>query len=48
MSESDTLSLFKSIGLSEAKAKDTAKNALVSNSLRALILEVSEEEMVVH
>lgn len=38
----DTLALFQSIGLSEAKAKDTVKNAAVSNSLRALILEVFE------
>ena len=38
----ETLVLFQSIGLSEAKAKDTVKNAAVSNSLKALILEVSE------
>ena len=38
----ETLTLFQSIGLSEAKAKDTVKNAAVSNSLKALILEVSE------
>lgn len=37
----DTLSLFQSIGLSEAKAKDTIKNILVSNALRALIVEVN-------
>lgn len=36
----DTLSLFQGIGLSEAKAKDTIKNVLVSNSLKSLILEV--------
>lgn len=38
----ETLALFQSIGLSEAKAKDTVKNAAVSNSLKALILEVHE------
>lgn len=36
----DALVLFQSIGLSEAKAKDTVKNTTVSNSLRDLILEV--------
>ena len=32
--------LFQSIGLSEAKAKDTVKNVAVSNALKSLILEV--------
>ena len=36
----DSLSLFQSIGLSEAKAKDTIKNTLVSNALKSLIAEV--------
>lgn len=36
----DTLGMFQSIGLSEAKAKDTVKNILVSNALKALIIEV--------
>ena len=36
----DTISLFQSIGLSEAKAKDTVKNATVSNSLKSLVQEV--------
>lgn len=36
----ETLALFQSIGLSEAKAKDTVKNAAVSSSLKALIVEV--------
>jgi hypothetical protein len=36
----DTLGLFQSIGLSEAKAKDTLKNIQVSNALKALIVEV--------
>jgi len=36
----DTLGLFQSIGLSEAKAKDTVKNILVSNALKSLIVEV--------
>ena len=36
----DSLSLFQSIGLSEAKAKDTIKNTLVSNALKSLIVEV--------
>ena len=36
----DAISLFQSIGLSEAKAKDTLKNAAVSNSLKSLIVEV--------
>ena len=36
----DVLSLFQSIGLSEAKAKDTVKNSAVSNSLKELILAV--------
>lgn len=36
----DALQLFQSIGLSEAKAKDTVKNGVVSNSLKTLILEV--------
>ncbi len=39
-SKDTTLGLFQSIGLSEAKAKDTVKNAAVSNSLKSLILEV--------
>ena len=34
--------LFESIGLSKAKAKDTTKNAQVSNSLQSLIEEVRE------
>ncbi len=38
----DTLSLFQSIGLSEAKAKDTVKNVIVSNSLKSLITEVKK------
>lgn len=38
----DTLSLFQSIGLSEAKAKDTIKNIPVSNALKSLILEVNK------
>lgn len=37
----DTLSLFQSIGLSEAKAKDTVRNDLVSTALKLFILEVS-------
>lgn len=37
----DTLALFQSIGLSEAKAKDTIKNVLLSNALTTLVLEVS-------
>lgn len=36
----DTLSLFQSIGLSEAKAKDTVRNDLVSTALKLFILEV--------
>ena len=36
----DPLQLFQSIGLSEAKAKDTVQNGVVSNSLKTLILEV--------
>lgn len=40
----DTLELFQSIGLSEAKAKDTAKNVAVSNSLKSLILEVKIDD----
>ena len=32
--------LFQSIGLSQSKARDTMKNAAVSNSLQAYILEV--------
>lgn len=35
------MSLFQSIGLSEAKAKDTIKNAAVSSALKSLVLEVS-------
>ena len=36
----DLLSLFQSIGLSEVKAKETAKNATVSATLSSLIIEV--------
>ena len=38
--EETTLSLFQSIGLSEAKAKDTIKNAAVSSALKSHIFEV--------
>lgn len=37
----DTLTLFQSIGLSEAKAQDTIKNVLLSSALATLVLEVS-------
>lgn len=36
----ELLTLFQSIGLSEVKAKETAKNATVSSTLSSLILEV--------
>ena len=35
--------LFESIGLSKAKAKDTTKNAQVSNCLQSLIEEVRRD-----
>ena len=38
--DEDTLELFQSIGLSEAKARDTAKNAAVSTALNSLIMQV--------
>ena len=38
--EEDTLELFQSIGLSENKARETAKNAAVSATLKALIVQV--------
>lgn len=38
--EEDTLELFQSIGLSESKAKETAKNGPVSATLKALIVQV--------
>jgi len=38
--DEDTLELFQSIGLSEAKARDTAKNAAVSTTLNSLIMQV--------
>ena len=38
--EEDTLELFQSIGLSESKAKETAKNGAVSATLKALIVQV--------
>ena len=38
--EEDTLELFQSIGLSESKAKETAKNGAVSTTLKALIVQV--------
>jgi len=37
----DDLRLFQSIGLSEAKAKETAKNSVLSKSLIWIITEVS-------
>ncbi len=40
MMADELLPLFKSIGLSEQKAKETAKNEKVSQSLKALIVEV--------
>ena len=40
MAMEDCLGLFQSIGLSEAKAKDTIKNAAVSGTLKSFILEV--------
>ena len=36
----DVLPLFASIGLSEQKAKETAKNEAVSANLKSIILEV--------
>ena len=36
----ETLELFKGIGLSETKARETAKNAAVSSTLTSLILQV--------
>lgn len=38
--EEETLELFQSIGLSENKAKETAKNGAVSATLKALIVQV--------
>ena len=38
--EEETLELFQSIGLSENKAKETAKNGVVSATLKALIVQV--------
>ena len=38
--EEDILELFQSIGLSEIKAKETAKNGAVSATLKALIVQV--------
>lgn len=36
----ELLDLFKSIGLSEAKAKDTIKNASLSATLKCLVYQV--------
>ncbi len=37
---SQLIETFQSIGLSEAKAKDTIKNTALSNTLKGLILQV--------
>ena len=44
----DAVSLFQSIGLSEAKAKDTVKNLVVSNSLKSLIIEVKYFDIILY
>lgn len=40
--------LFQSIGLSESKARDTLKNANVSNALKSYILQVHTEAVDMH
>lgn len=45
--DEDILELFQSIGLSEAKARDTAKNAAVSTTLNSLIMQVWASELIV-
>ncbi len=37
---SQLIETFQSIGLSEAKAKDTIKNTALSNTLKGLVLQV--------
>ena len=39
-SEAEDIKLFKSVGLSEQKAKETLKNALVTKQLKSAISEV--------
>lgn len=40
--------LFQSIGLSESKARDTLKNANVSNALKSYILQVRTDAVGTH
>lgn len=40
--------LFQSIGLSESKARDTLKNANVSNALKSYILQVRTDAVDTH
>ena len=40
--------LFQSIGLSESKARDTLKNANVSNALKSYILQVHTDAVDTH
>lgn len=42
---SGLIATFQSIGLSEAKAKDTLKNTALSNTLKGLILKVNSSHI---